>query len=143
MDERYTFKTGYDNMNVVAIHRYLSEDSYWAKGIPLETVEGALRHSFCLGVFEGEEQIGFARLVTDYHSFGYLADVYVLEDRRGQGLSKRMMEYLLALEWMPKLRRVMLATRDAHGLYEQFGFRVTERPDRLMEITRPGMYRQG
>lgn len=129
----YHIKTGFENMDLAAIHRYLSMESYWAKGVPKETVEQSLRHSFCVGVFNGTEQVGFARLVTDYTTFAYLADVYILEPHRGKGLSKMLMQYLMDLDWTQKLRRMMLVTLDAHSLYSGFGFYSPEFPERVME----------
>lgn len=140
MDKAYSIHTGYEAMDITAIHQYLSQESYWAKGIPFETVQLSLQHSFCIGVFNGSMQVGFARLVTDYSTFAYLADVYVLAAHRGKGLSKEMMQYLMDLDWMAGLRRIMLATLDAHGLYEQFGFKVTETPERIMERRKEQAY---
>jgi len=140
MDNAYSIHTGYEAMDITAIHQYLSQESYWAKGIPFETVQRSLQHSFCIGVFNGSMQVGFARLVTDYSTFAYLADVYVLAAHRGKGLSKEMMQYLMDLDWMAGLRRIMLATLDAHGLYQQFGFKVTETPERIMERRKEQAY---
>lgn len=131
--DNYQIRTGYENMDIKAIHRYLSTESYWAAGIPPETVKQSLRHSFCAGVFLDNEQVGFARLVTDYTTFAYLADVYILEAHRGKGLSKMLMQYLMDLEWVRKLRRMMLVTLDAHTLYSGFGFHGPEFPERVME----------
>ncbi|SEA22914.1 Acetyltransferase (GNAT) family protein [Arachidicoccus rhizosphaerae] len=136
----YQIKTGYANMQVTAIHQYLSQQSYWAGGIPLETVDTALKNSFCIGAFTENKQVGFARLITDYSTFAYLADVYILENHRKQGLSKAMMTHLMELPWVGSLRRLMLATKDAHELYRQFGFGSPLKPELLMEITRPGIY---
>lgn len=136
----YHIKTGYENMDLAAIHHYLSVESYWSKGIPKEIVDQALRHSFCAGVFCGSEQVGFARLVTDYISFAYLADVYILEPHRGKGLSKMLMQYLMGLDWTQKLRRMMLVTLDAHSLYSGFGFHAPEFPERVMERRGIKMY---
>jgi N-acetylglutamate synthase-like GNAT family acetyltransferase len=140
MDKEYSIHTGYETMDIAAIHQYLSQESYWAKGIPFETVQRSLQHSFCIGVFTGGMQVGFARLVTDYSTFAYLADVYILPVHRGKGLSKEMMQYIMNLDWMAGLRRIMLATLDAHGLYQQFGFKVTETPDRIMERRKEQAY---
>jgi len=129
----YYILTGYENMDISAIHRYLSTESYWAVGIPLETVEQSLRRSFCAGVFLDNEQVGFARLVTDYTTFAYLADVYILEAHRRKGLSKMLMQHIMDLEWVQKLRRMMLVTQDAHSLYSRFGFHTPEFPERVME----------
>lgn len=123
-----------------AIHQWLTQESYWAKGIPYETVKTAFDHSFVIGILHEDKQIGFARLITDYATFGYLADVYIEEAHRGLGLSKQMMETIMNLDWVTKLRRIMLATLDAEKLYEQFGFTAPVFPQRLMEITRAKMY---
>lgn len=108
------------------IHHFLSTDSYWAEGIPLETVEKALANSLCFGLYKNNKQIGFARLVTDKATFAYLADVFVLEEYRGQGLSKWLMEVIQSHPEVQGLRRWMLMTRDAQGLYEQFGWTVLD-----------------
>ncbi|MGE4512405.1 MAG: GNAT family N-acetyltransferase [Chryseobacterium sp.] len=132
----FHIKTDFENMDIEAIHQFLSTESYWAKDIPLETVTAALKNSFCIGLFKDEKQIGFARLVTDYATFGYLADVYILKEYRGKGLSKMMIKYIMKLEFVQGLRRTLLATLDAHSLYSQFGFESPENPERLMEIKR-------
>lgn len=136
----YHIKTKFENMDIAAIHNFLSKESYWAKGIPLETVETSLKNSFCVGVFDDKIQIGFARLVTDYSTFAYLADVYVLKEYRGKGLSKMLIKYMMDLKWTKGLRRMLLATSDAHSLYEQFGFQSPENPECLMEIKRNNLY---
>lgn len=138
----YSIKTGSDAMQPEPIHRWLSERSYWAKGIPLKTVQTVIAHSFCIGVFADDVQIGFARFVTDYAVFAYLADVYVEEEHRGLGLSKQMMETLMAQPWIAGLRRLMLATMDAHGLYAQHGFKPLAHPERVMEIVHFNTYQQ-
>lgn len=140
MDKEYSIHTGYEAMDIAAIHQYLSQESYWAKGIPFETVQRSLQHSFCIGVFNRGMQVGFARLVTDYSTFAYLADVYIQSAHRGKGLSKEVMQYIMDLDWMAGLRRIMLATLDAHGLYQQFGFKVTETPERIMERRKEQAY---
>ncbi len=122
-----------------AIHAYLTR-SYWSPGIPRAVVERAIANSICFGVYAGDVQVGFARVVTDRATFAYLADVYVLEAHRGQGLSKRLVAFILAHPDLQGLRRFMLATADAHGLYEQFGFKVAERPERIMQIRHPDPY---
>jgi GNAT superfamily N-acetyltransferase len=137
----YHIKAGVENMDIAAIHDFLSKESYWARGIPRETVETSLQHSFCVGVFDDESQIGFARFVTDYATFAYLADVYVLKEYRGKGLSKMLMEYIMELEWTKGLRRLLLATLDAHALYKRFGFEPPENPEWLMEIKRKNIYK--
>lgn len=124
------------------IHRYLSEDSYWAKNIPVELVRKSVGHSLCFGVFEAESQIGFARVITDTASFAYLADVFILPDHRGKGLSKWLMKTIHAHPDLQGLRRWLLFTSDAHGLYSQFGWERV--PDnftrRIMQIHNPDIY---
>ena len=125
--------------DVDAIHAYLTR-SYWAAGISRERVARSIDQSLCFGLFDGARQIGFARVVTDATTFGYLADVYVLEEYRGRGLGKRLMEAVRAHPDLADLRRFVLWTRDAHGLYEQFGFaRLGEQPG-LMGIVHPFGY---
>jgi N-acetylglutamate synthase-like GNAT family acetyltransferase len=136
----YQIKSGVENMDIMAIFNFLNKESYWAKGIPFETVETSLKNSFCVGVFDGNTQIGFARFVTDYATFAYLADVYVLKEYRGKALSKMIMKYLMEQEWTRGLRRVLLATLDAHSLYKQFGFQTSDHPERLMELKRDNIY---
>lgn len=134
--DSYQLKTGYKNMDVAAIHQFLSRESYWAKDIPLEIVKTSVENSFCIGMFEGDKQIGFARLITDYATFGYLADVYILDEYRGKGLSKRMVGHLMELDFVKSLRKTMLVTLDAHTLYSRFGYHTAENPERIMEIKR-------
>lgn len=123
-----------------AIHAYLTR-SYWSPGIPKELVAKALRHSVCIGAYGPDgAQVGFARLVTDHATFGYLADVYVLEAHRGKGLSRAMVEALLAPVEVHGFRRIMLATRDAHGLYAKLGFEPVMDSKPLMQILRKDIY---
>lgn len=126
-------------LDVPAIHAFLST-AYWSQNVPFDVVERAVQHSLCIGAYCDGRQVGFARMVTDRATFAYLADVYVLEAHRGHGLSKRMMEGLLALPELQGLRRMLLATRDAHGLYAQFGFTPLAVPDRFMERHNPHVY---
>jgi GNAT superfamily N-acetyltransferase len=131
-----------DEMDVDAIHAFLGGESYWARGIPRETVERSIRNSLCFGVFDtaGGAQVAFARVVTDRATFAYLADVYVVPAFRGRGISRLLMETITAHPDLQGLRRWMLMTQDAHGLYAQFGFRPLAHPDRAMERTDPDIY---
>jgi GNAT superfamily N-acetyltransferase len=140
MSKPYSIKAGFDQMNIKAVHAFLSEQSYWAKNIPFEIVETALRNSFCIGAFSQKKQIAFARLITDYSTFAYLADVYVLPQYRKQGISKLLMENIMNLDWVSRLRRFMLATLDAHQLYQQYGFKPLEFPERFLEINTHNIY---
>ena len=117
------------------VHGFLSR-SYWATGIPRERLQKAIDHSLCFSLFTGDRQIGFARVITDRATFAYLADVFVAADARGEGLGTWFMSVLFAHPDLQGLRRFSLATRDAHGLYQKFGFDTPKQPDRLMEIVR-------
>ena len=137
--QTYEISSDITRLNVDAIHAFLTK-TYWSPGIPFTTVERAVRNSVCVGAYAGEEQVGFARMVTDSATFAYLADVYVLEEHRGNGLSRRMMEAIMQLPELQGLRRLMLVTRDAHGLYEKFGFKPLAAPARFMELHNPNAY---
>lgn len=127
-------------LDLDVIHGYLTR-SYWSPGISREIVERAVVNSLCFGVYAGDgNQVGFARLVTDRATFAYLADVFVLEAHRGKGLSKQLMEAIIAHPELQNLRRWTLATRDAHQLYARYGFTSVAKPDRLMERHDPDVY---
>ncbi|HTN47156.1 MAG TPA: GNAT family N-acetyltransferase [Flavipsychrobacter sp.] len=138
--EEYTITSDQSAMRVTDIHRWLSTRSHWAINIPYEVVATAVQNSFCVGVLKEGRQIGFARLITDYSIFAYLADVYVEQEHRGRGLSKKMMELMMGTPWVKNLRRILLATKDAHTLYEKYGFGTLYYPDRMMEIFKPAHY---
>ena len=138
----YDISTDPARLQPAAIHAYLTR-SYWSPGVPRGVVDRAIANSLCFGIYAGESQVGFARVVTDKATFAYLADVYVLEEHRGQGLSKRLMSAVSAHPDLQGLRRFMLATKDAHGLYAQFGFKPLAAPDRMMEIRDPDPYGAG
>ena len=128
----YDISTDPRRLQLAAIHAYLTR-SYWSPGIPEDIVARAITNSLCFGVYLDDVQVGFARVVTDKASFAYLADVYVLEEHRGQGLSKRLVAEILAHPELQGLRRFLLATADAHGLYAQVGFQPLARPQNMME----------
>lgn len=121
-------------LDVKLIHRYLSKESYWSKNIPLSLVKQSIKGSVCFGVYHDKKQIAFARMITDEATFGYLADVFVVEGFRGKGISKKLMRFIMAYPKFKPLRSMMLATLDAHGLYEQFGFKRIKVPGRYMNI---------
>jgi GNAT superfamily N-acetyltransferase len=127
--------------DVAAIHRFLT-GSYWSPGIPRELVERAIANSLCFGALLGGVQVGFARAITDKATFAYLADVFVVEEHRGKGIARRLMDAIVAHPELQGLRRTMLVTRDAHGLYEQYGFQRVDNADRIMAINRPNVYRE-
>jgi GNAT superfamily N-acetyltransferase len=116
------------------VHHFLSERSYWAQGVPREIVDRSIEHSLCFGVYRGGQQIGFARAVTDFATFAWLADVFVVEDNRAKGIGKKLVTAVLAHPRLQGLRRFLLGTRDAHGLYARFGFQPLAYPERFMEI---------
>jgi GNAT superfamily N-acetyltransferase len=126
-------------LDVALIHEFLTA-SYWAKGIPIDVVRKSIDNSLCFGAYEGERMVGFARVVTDRATFAYLADVFVIESRRGRGISARLMETIVSHPDLQGLRRWSLVTRDAHGLYEKFGFRPLAAPERFMERHDPTAY---
>ncbi|HEY6183758.1 MAG TPA: GNAT family N-acetyltransferase [Terriglobales bacterium] len=135
----FLISTDKGKLDLDTIYSYLSE-SYWAKGIPREVVVCSVQNSLCFGIFAGAAQIGFARVITDFATYAYLADVFVLEAYRGRGLSKWLMECIVAHPQLQGLRRWTLATRDAHKLYEKFGFKPLAKPDNFMELHNPEVY---
>ncbi|MFZ4285524.1 GNAT family N-acetyltransferase [Variovorax sp. HJSM1_2] len=135
----YEITSDKTRLDVGAIHAFLSQ-TYWSPGIPLATVQKAIDHSLTFGVYLGAEQVGFARVITDKTTFAYLADVYILEAHRGKGLAKRLVASIQAHAELQGLRRFLLATKDAHGLYEQFGFKPLLNPTRMMEVLNPNAY---
>jgi GNAT superfamily N-acetyltransferase len=128
--EEYLISTDPSLLQVDMIHEYLSKESYWAQNIPKTVVEKSIANSLCFGLYHNGKQIGFARLITDKATFAYLADVFVIETYRGKGLSKWMMTAIHAHPEVQGLRRWVLGTRDAHGLYEQFGWTVMDEDTR-------------
>lgn len=132
--DNFLISTDPKKLQLKVIHNFLS-NSYWAKNIPFEIVKKSVNNSFCFGIYQGEEQIGFARLITDYATFAYLADVFVLEEFRGKGLSKWLMDVMINFPELNGIRGWMLKTLDAHGLYKQFGFDKPRFPERVMEYS--------
>jgi GNAT superfamily N-acetyltransferase len=138
----YTISTNPELLDLDVIQKFLSQ-SYWAAGVPMEIVRRSIAHSLPFGIYKGTEQVGFARVITDFSTFAYLADVFVLELHRGQGLSKWLMESIVSHPDLQRLRRWMLATRDAHELYRKYGFLELKQPDRWMERHDPDVYNSG
>lgn len=138
----YVITTDPARFDLDAIHGYLTS-CYWAEGIPRETVARSIEGSLCFAVLEGARQVGFARVITDQATYAYLADVFILEAHRGRGLSKWLMECILADARLQGLRRWSLVTRDAHGLYERFGFTPLKEPGRYMEKISKDVYKRG
>ncbi len=115
------------------IHRFLSQRSYWAKDVPMEVVSRSIEHSLCFGIYRAGRQIGFARAVTDFATFAWLADVFIVEEERGSGCGKKLVAAIVAHPGLQRLRRIVLGTRDAHTLYGQYGFTPLKYPERFME----------
>jgi GNAT superfamily N-acetyltransferase len=135
----FEISTDPSRVDVETVHEFLT-NSYWAKGITVDTVQQSIENSLCFGVYYGEQQVGFARIITDRATFAYLADVFILPAYRGRGLSRWLMECIVGHPDLQGLRRWMLATKDAHGLYERFGFTAIRRPERWMEIHHADIY---
>jgi GNAT superfamily N-acetyltransferase len=130
------------DLDLGLVHGFLSSQTYWARGIPQETVARAMENSLCFGGFVDGAQVAFARVVSDFATFAYLADVFVLPAHRGLGYSKQLMDAVMAHPQLQGLRRFMLATSDAHTLYARYGFTAPARPQVLMEVWKPDIYAQ-
>lgn len=135
-----TISTDKDRLDLGLIHSFLVEESYWARERTLEQTQTAIENSMCFGVFDGERQVAFARVVSDKATFAYVGDVFVIEEYRGRGIGKMLMQKIVEHPELQGLRRWVLATRDAHGLYEQFEFAPLRHPERWMEKTAPNAY---
>lgn len=135
----YTITDEHAALDMTLIHDFL-RGSYWAKGIPREIVARAMENSLCFGLFHNGKQIGFGRVVTDRATFAYLADVFLIDSYRGRGLGKWLISCVLEHPELQGLRRWLLATLDAHGLYRQHGFVPLRNPERFMEINPPDIY---
>jgi GNAT superfamily N-acetyltransferase len=138
--DEFLISTDRNRLSLDVIHEFLT-NCYWAKGIPRDLVARSLENSLCFGMYEGNgPQVGFARVVSDFATVAYLGDVFVLESHRGRGLSKWLMECIMQHPALQNLRRWILLTRDAHGLYSKFGFTPVKSPERYMELHRPDIY---
>jgi GNAT superfamily N-acetyltransferase len=133
----FSIDTSKKKLDIGLIHSYLSERSYWATGRSRTTIERSIRNSLAFGIYHADQQIGFARVITDYATFAWIADVFILEEFRGKGLSKWLMEVMLSHPRLQKFRRWVLATKDAHELYRRFGFTELQKPERWMERRDP------
>ncbi|MDB5208018.1 MAG: family acetyltransferase [Flavisolibacter sp.] len=141
MKDDFTISNDKSKVNMAYVHRFLSK-SYWAEGIPFDVVQRSVNGSLCFSLLYKEEQIGFARVITDEATFAHLCDVFIDENYRGKGLSKWLMEVVLAYPTLQGLRRFMLATKDAHGLYQQHGFAPLTFTDKWMHIHNPNAYKK-
>ena len=135
----YSISTDQSLLDIELIHDFISNHSYWGTGRAREVVRRSIENSLAFGVYHNEQQVGFARIVTDYATFAWVADVFILPEHRGRGLSKWLMEVIIGHPKLQGFRRWVLATKDAQGLYEQFGFIKLLRPERWMERPDPNM----
>jgi GNAT superfamily N-acetyltransferase len=136
--DTYTVSTDKSRLDVAVIHDFLASRSYWSPGIALSVVQRGIENSLCFGLYGRDVQVGFARVVTDYTVIAYLLDVFILEPYRGQGLGKWLLECVISHPELRNVRRWMLATRDAHGLYARYGFQPLSQPEVYMAATNPG-----
>lgn len=142
MQQSYYVSDDKNLLSLTTIHQYLAQ-SYWAKNIPMSTLQTAINHSLTFGVYTSlNEQVGFARVITDQATFAYLADVFILEQHRGQGLSKKLLDYITSTPSLQGLRRMVLVTADAHELYKKYNFKALNNPDGFMEIWQPNIYNE-
>lgn len=138
--EDYLLTTDKSKIDLPAVHYYLSKESYWAQNIPLDILKTSIDNSITFSILKENDQAGFARVVTDFSVFAYIADVYIAVQYRGKGLSKWLMKSIIETPELQIIRRWMLMTHDAHGLYKKYGFKNLEHPERAMEITKPAIY---
>ncbi len=138
--EDFFITTDKSKLDVAFIHQYLSQESYWAKGIALETVKCGIENALTYGVYHNDKQVGYAKVVTDFATVAYIGDVFITPSYRDKGLSVWLMETIIAHPQMQQLRRWILATRDAHKLYEKTGFKSLAKPERWMEKHRADAY---
>lgn len=137
--DNYIISTSKEKLDMKLIHNFL-KNSYWSKDIPFKIVKKSVKNSLCFGVYDGKKQIGFARVLTDYAKFAHIYDVFIIEKYRGKGFSKWLMETILNHKKLGGLRKWMLGTRDAHGLYSKFGFKPLGSPERWMELVTLNTY---
>jgi GNAT superfamily N-acetyltransferase len=142
MKNDYIVSTEKARLDLPFIHHFLSTQAYWCLNIPLETVRRSMENSLCFGVYLGVEQVGFARIITDYATIAYLGDVFIVPGHRGKGLSKLLVAAIMAHPDLQGLRRWILLTGDAHGLYQQFGWTPVAKPELYMEVAKPNLYTQ-
>jgi len=138
--DNYLLSTDKSKIDVQAVHRFLSQ-SYWAEGIPEEVVQRSIDNSLCFTIYHHDKLVGFARVISDAATFAYLADVFIIPEERGRGLSRWLMNVIINHPQLQGLRRLILATRDAHDLYAQFGFTPFDKPERWMQRHNPDVYK--
>ena len=140
LNSDFIISTDKSKIDIDVVYNYLSKESYWAKNISFDIVQKAIEGAFCFGIYKTEadelmKQVGFARVITDKATFGYLADVFILKEYRGMGLSKWLMKEIMDHPELQGFRGWMLGTKDAHGLYEQFGFKRLQNSERIMRLS--------
>jgi GNAT superfamily N-acetyltransferase len=134
MSEKFIISADKSKLDIQTIHKYLSERSYWARGRALETVQKSIDNSLCIGIYDQDSKlVGFGRVITDYAVFAWIIDVFILEEHRGQGLGKRLIEYMMNFPELKNLKRWQLVTDNAHRLYEKYGFVRLAAPEKHME----------
>ena len=136
----FEISTDSARLDLAVIHKYLAEESYWARNIPMDLVAKSIAHSRCYGIYDGKAQVGFGRLITDHATFAYVGDIFVLDSHRGQGLSKWLVECMLADPDVQGLRNWTLYTQDAQSLYARYGFQHPEDPRSVMQIKKKNPY---
>ena len=139
--DNFYISTDKSKLDFTYIHQFISK-SYWAAGIPVETLQRSIEGSMCFGLYDRGKQIGFARVITDYATFGYLADVFIDENYRGKGLGVWVMSIIMAHPELQGFRNWMLGTKDAHDLYKKFGFTSLDQPERFMRKNDPDVYKR-
>ncbi|UUC45397.1 GNAT family N-acetyltransferase [Flavobacterium cerinum] len=140
--DAFTITTDKSKLDINVIHRYLSGESYWSKDIPIERIQKSIENALCFGVYHNDQQIGYAKVVSDFSTMAYLGDVFILESYRGQGLSKQLMETIMSHPELQNLRRWILLTADAHELYKKYGWQPIASPEKWMEIHQPDIFRK-
>lgn len=138
--EQFTITSDPGKLDIAAVHDFLCNHSHWSRNIPIERVKTAIENSLNFGLFDGEKQIGYVRVISDYATIAYLGDVYVLPEYRGQGLSNLLMKEVMSHPCLQGLRRWILLTKDAHRLYEKHGWTAVANPERYMEVYNPDAY---
>lgn len=138
----YIVSSDREKLDLPLVHKYLSTQAYWCLNIPFAILKRSVENSLCFGVYHGDRQVGFARIISDYATIAYLGDVFIIPEHRGKGLSKRLMETIMAHPDLQGLRRWILLTGDAHGLYRQFGWKPVANPDLYMELANPDVYKR-
>src|ERR1700761_7604410 len=140
-NDEYTLSTDKSRLDLPSIHGFLSTQAYWCLNIPFATVKRSVENSVCFGVYQGDRQVGFARVITDFATIAYLGDVFILPEHRGKGLSKRLIAEIMAHPDLQGLRRWILLTGDAHELYRQYGWKAIANPNLYMEVANPDVYK--